>query len=68
MTLLANDTYDDIMRGLCSQPLQEFNNVFSHEMTEWLFPEKEKNFGMDIAALNVQRGRDHMIPGYPAFR
>lgn len=68
LSLLANETYDDITRGMCMQPLREFNNVFSHEMTEWLFMEKEKNFGMDIVALNVQRGRDHMIPGYPAYR
>jgi len=68
VSLLQNDTYDDIMRGLNVQPLQAFNNVFSREMTEWLFALPDKNFGLDIAALNIQRGRDHMIPGYPTFR
>ena len=68
LTVLSNDTYDDIMRGLCTQPVQEFNNVFSEEMTEWLFKADDENFGMDIAALNIQRGRDHMIQGYTDYR
>lgn len=66
--LLANNTYDDLARGLCAQPLHEFNNVYSPEMTEWLFPEDVKKWGLDIVSLNVQRGRDHQIPGYPSYR
>jgi len=68
LTLMQDDNMDDILRGLSSQPLQEFNNVFTEEMTEWLFPEEEENFGSDIVALNVQRGRDHMLQGYPTYR
>ena len=66
--LLANNTFDELARGLCAQPLHDFNNVYSGEMTEWLFPEDEANWGLDIVSLNVQRGRDHQIPGYPTYR
>jgi hypothetical protein len=46
----------------------DFNNIFTPEMTEWLFKERNKDFGHDIVALNVQRGRDHQIQGYPAYK
>ena len=50
------------------QPLREYNNKFTTEMTEWLFKEADQDFGSDIIALNVQRGRDHQIQGYSAYR
>ncbi len=48
--------------------MHDFNNVFSPEMTEWLFKNDKDDFGMDIVALNVQRGRDHRIHGYTAYK
>jgi peroxidase len=60
--------FDDFMRGLGSQSLQEFNNIYTEEMTEWLFAENNQSHGLDIVALNVQRGRDHQIQGYTAYK
>jgi peroxidase len=69
LTLLANNTYDELMRGITAQPMQEFNNMYSTEMVDHLFEEKDQDgTGVDIVALNVQRGRDHQMPSYPAFR
>ena len=52
--------------------VHDFNNVFTTEMVDWLFKEHDEEtgveFGMDIVALNVQRGRDHQMPTYPAYR
>jgi len=60
---------DSLLRGMASQPLGKFDVTFTKEMTEWLFPEDEdSDFGMDIFSLNVQRGRDHQIPSYTAYK
>lgn len=69
LKLLGNNTYDDLMRGMTLQPAWDFNNIWTQEMTEFLFAEENNGtFGMDIVALNLQRGRDHQIQGYSAYR
>ena len=68
LSLLEGNALDNLIRGLAVQPLQEFNNVYTKEVTEFLFPEGGKSFGMDLVTLNVQRGRDHQIPGYAKYR
>ncbi len=67
--VLEGEVCDALCRGLSAQGLSDFDNVFSAEMTEWLFPESEdSNFGFDIAAINIQRGRDHRLPTYPTYK
>ncbi|CAB3377984.1 Hypothetical predicted protein [Cloeon dipterum] len=65
--LLWPDAGDALLSGQCSRPLGAFDHVFSEEMTQHLF-QGRGGFGLDILSLNIQRGRDHGLPGYNSYR
>ncbi len=46
------------------QVAQALDDSMSPEVQNHLFQEPGKKFGLDLAALNVQRGREHGIPSY----
>ena len=57
---------DELIRGMTIQASQSFDNNFVVDITENLFDDDE--FGLDLIALNVQRARDHGIPGYIEYQ
>ena len=59
---------DQYIAGLMNQVSQGMDGSMSQEVTNHLFQDSDKNWGLDLAALNMQRGRDHGIPSYNAFR
>lgn len=55
---------DSIILGQISQPAQSFDRFFSKEITTRLFADNPPHgLGTDLTAINIQRGRDHGIPG-----
>jgi len=71
--LLANSSslLDSIIRGLAVQPNQAVDVDVTHDLWNRLFGRRSVTrtpFAFDIVALNIQRGRDHGIPGYNAYR
>lgn len=59
---------DRILLGLVNQPAQKRDVFISEELTNHLFQTPGFQFGMDLAAINIQRGRDHGIPAYVNWR
>ncbi len=52
------------MLGMASQPTEKTDRFFTKQVTRSLFTENPPHgLGMDLPATNVQRGRDHGIPG-----
>lgn len=55
-----------ILRGLSQQTAQEVDPMVIDSVRNLLFG--PPGFGFDLAALNMQRGRDHGLPGYNDLR
>jgi peroxidase len=74
----ANDLYDwmdggleSIVRGMLVDPLMAVDRWFTTELTQHLFETKnslKQPFHFDLVSININRGRDHGIQGYTAFR
>ncbi|KAK6627574.1 hypothetical protein RUM44_010052 [Polyplax serrata] len=60
---------DPLLRGLFTAPakLKTPRQNLNSELTEHLF-EFAHAVALDLAAINIQRGRDHALPEYNAFR
>ncbi|XP_044531508.1 myeloperoxidase-like [Gracilinanus agilis] len=60
---------DPLLRGLLINPSKQLkqDEILNEEVRERLFQQTEV-IGLDLAAINLQRGRDHGIPGYNAWR
>ena len=54
---------EPILRGLAAQACQQLDHLVIDDVRNFLFGQPGAG-GFDLAALNIQRGRDHGLPGY----
>nr|CAD7197864.1 unnamed protein product [Timema douglasi] len=60
---------DEIARGLVSTPVENMDQFITGEVTNHLFEDRKiPHSGIDLIALNIQRGRDHGIRSYNDYR
>ncbi|XP_018495360.1 peroxidase [Galendromus occidentalis] len=59
---------DELALGLINTPAQTYDPFITQEVTEHLFQNPEEPFGRDLISINLQRAREHGVPGYNAFR
>uniref|UniRef100_A0A2K6GJJ4 Thyroid peroxidase n=1 Tax=Propithecus coquereli TaxID=379532 RepID=A0A2K6GJJ4_PROCO len=67
--LIQEGGLDPLLRGLLASPakLQVQGQLVNQELTERLFVLPNSST-LDLASINLQRGRDHGLPGYNAWR
>lgn len=65
--LQDEDDIDPIIRGLASQVHQSIDVKVIHPLRNLLFGQPGAG-GLDLTALNIQRGRDHGLPFYNDMR
>eukprot|EP00088_Acartia_fossae_P020565 TRINITY_DN2211_c0_g1_i10.p1 TRINITY_DN2211_c0_g1~~TRINITY_DN2211_c0_g1_i10.p1 ORF type:complete len:747 (-),score=69.80 TRINITY_DN2211_c0_g1_i10:194-2434(-) len=59
---------DQYLLGMLNQVAQAMDDSVTEQVTNHLFEEPGRGFGMDLAALNIQRGREHGIPSFNRWR
>ncbi|NES24473.1 MAG: PEP-CTERM sorting domain-containing protein [Symploca sp. SIO3E6] len=66
-TPILEEGIDSILFGLASQKAQEVDTLIIDDVRNFLFGPPGAG-GFDLASLNIQRGRDHGLPGYNQAR
>ncbi|EEB11264.1 Peroxidase precursor, putative [Pediculus humanus corporis] len=59
--------FEQLLRGMSYEKSEKLDDSFVKDVTNFLFKGSNR-MGHDIMSLDIQRERDHGIPGYNSFR
>ena len=66
--LLDKGGIEPLLAGLLRQRSQKVDAQIVEDLRSFLFTEAVGSAGLDLAAFNIQRGRDHGLPSYTNLR
>ena len=66
--ILRRRQMDRLMMGMFHHPSGDMDSKMTTALTEHLFQVHGEDFGSDLAARNIQRGRDHSLASYDSVR
>ena len=68
----SGKAWKNLILGISQSQSEKMDSKMENTLTNYLFCgehcDLRKGFGQDLAARNIQRGRDHGLPGYVRFR
>ncbi|XP_014616357.1 PREDICTED: peroxidase-like isoform X1 [Polistes canadensis] len=64
----SDEVFNGLLRGLSTQTSQKMDISFIPEITSKLYTKDKNDLGLDVISLDIQRGRDHGLPGYNYYR
>ena len=68
--IIKENKLEPVLKGLSAQVQNEVDLKITDNLRNFLFgdPNAGPVFGLDLASLNIQRGRDHGLPDYNTIR
>lgn len=64
----SDQVFDGFLRGMVTQTSQKMDMNIISDVTNKLYAEGQDSLGLDVISLDIQRGRDHALPGYNQYR
>nr|XP_033333242.1 peroxidase-like isoform X3 [Megalopta genalis] len=64
----SDEVFDGFLRGMVTQSSQKMDMNIIPDVTSKLYAGDQDSLGLDAVSLDIQRGRDHALPGYNHYR
>ncbi|XP_076681835.1 peroxidase isoform X2 [Andrena cerasifolii] len=64
----SDEIFDGLLRGMATQTSQKMDINVVSDVTSHLYATDRNSLGLDTMSLDIQRGRDHGLPGYNYYR
>ncbi|XP_014475720.1 PREDICTED: peroxidase-like isoform X2 [Dinoponera quadriceps] len=64
----SEQVLDGLLRGLATQTSQKMDISLIPDMTSKLYTSNGNDLGLDAISLDIERSRDHGLPGYNYYR